>query len=157
MENELILKAFVYGIGYGLSMFWWIGLLISIFELIYETALEKKWRRNNLKFLSNEDIELINYKLNTYYAENDIGKIIVNAYKNQNDLKTFRKENKKKFFNKLKFWKKKKNIKRIPPGYITFSEQFTKSEFFKGENVEKEFNAFIKSLGLTKKDIKKMK
>ena len=53
--------------------------------------------------------------------------------------------------------KKKRNIKRIPPGYITFSEQFTSSDFFKGENVEKEFDAFIKSLGMTKKDIKKMK
>lgn len=108
MENELLLETFAYGMGYGLAMFWVFGLLISLFDLVYETTLEKMWRRNKLKFLSVEDIELINYKLNTYYAENDIGKIIVNAYKNQNDLKTFRKENRKKFWNKFKFWKKEK-------------------------------------------------
>lgn len=80
-------------------------LLSSLAECLMESAMEKQWRRKSLKFLSNEDIQLINYKLDTYYAENDIGKIIVNAYKKDAELKAFRKQKRKEFFDKLKFWK----------------------------------------------------
>ena len=80
-------------------------ILMSLAEAIYETALEKRWRRNKLKFLSNEDIELINYYLDGYYSTTPIGEVITKAYKKDTELKAFRKQKRKEFFDKLKFWK----------------------------------------------------
>lgn len=115
MENELLLETFAYGVGHGISYFFIMSILISIFDLIYETALEKRWRKNSfIKYLDEDDIRLINYYLSDTYLtsihcqETAIGRIILNAYQDKEDLKKFRKQRRKEFFNKLKFWKKEK-------------------------------------------------
>ena len=109
MENELLLETFSYGIGYGISYFFTMGILISIFDLIYENKKKKNWRRKSfIKHLDNEDIEMINYILSSSYAKSincqkeEIGNIIVNAYEKDIKLKKIRKEQ----WDKLKFWKK---------------------------------------------------
>ena len=80
-------------------------VLSSLAECLMESAMEKQWRRKSLKFLSNEDIELINYYLDGYYSTTPIGEVITKAYKKDTELKAFRKQKRKEFFDKLKFWK----------------------------------------------------
>lgn len=80
-------------------------LAVSLAECLAESAAEKQWRRKALKFLSNEDIELIRYYFDTYYSESNIGKVIVNAYKKEEDLKKFRKQRWERFKNFFRFKK----------------------------------------------------
>lgn len=82
-------------------------LFASLAECLMEWAMEKQWRRKSfIKYLNCEDIELINYHLsNTYLTsihcqETAIGKIIVNAYNKDIELKKLRKEKWKKIWNK---------------------------------------------------------
>lgn len=89
--------------------------IVNLAEYLWELAMEKQWRRKSfIKYLDNEDIELINYHLsNTYLTsihcqETAIGKIIVNAYNKDIELKKLKKQRRKEFFDKLKFWKKGK-------------------------------------------------
>lgn len=111
MENELLLETFAYGIGYGISMFWGISLLVSIFDLIYETALEKQWKRKSLiGKLSSREYSLLEEKINE--CKKDFNN------KNRDELgsllccfvwaKELEIKQRKKFFDKLKFWKKEK-------------------------------------------------
>lgn len=111
MENELLLETFAYGIGYGISMLWGIGLLVSIFDLIYETALEKQWKRKSLiGKLSSREYSLLEEKINE--CKKDFNN------KNRDGLgsllccfvwaKELEIKQRKKFFDKLKFWKKEK-------------------------------------------------
>ena len=80
-------------------------LIFSLTECLLQTALDKKWRRKSfIKHLDNEDIELINYHLSNNCQETAIGKIIVNAYNKDIELKKLRKEQ----WKKLLFWKKGK-------------------------------------------------
>lgn len=80
-------------------------VLASLAECLMESAMESRWRRKSLKFLSNEDIELISNYLDTIYSENTIGKIVVNAYKREEDLKKFRKQRWQKVKDFFKFKK----------------------------------------------------
>ena len=90
---------------FGFLIYMIMFMLMSLAEAIYETTLEKRWRRKALKFLSNEDIELISNYLDTIYSENAIGKIVVNAYKKEEDLKKFRKQRWQKVKDFFKFKK----------------------------------------------------
>ncbi len=97
---------------FGFLIYLIMFMLMSLAEAIYETALEKRWRRNSfIKYLDEDDIALINYHLSDTYLtsihcqETIIGRIIVNAYQDKEDLKKFRKQKRKEFFDKLKFWK----------------------------------------------------
>ncbi len=85
-------------------------LIFTLAEYLLQTAFEKQWRRKSfIKYLDNEDIEMINYYLSDTYLtsincqETVIGRVILNAYNKDIELKKIRKEQ----WNKLKFWKKK--------------------------------------------------
>ena len=88
-------------------------LMVSLAEYLFEWAMEKQWRRKSfIKHLDNKDIEIINYYLSDTYLtsincqETVIGRVILNAYNKDIELKKLRKQRRKKFFDKLKFWKK---------------------------------------------------
>lgn len=90
----------------GVAMFVGTYLFVSLTDAIYETALEKGWRRHKLKFLSNEDIELINEYLTAgIYNDYQIGKIVINAYQKEKDLKKFKKQRWQKVKDFFKFKK----------------------------------------------------
>ncbi len=84
-------------------------LMASLAECLSEWAMGKRWRRKSfIKYLDNEDIEIIDSLLSNSYAKSincqkeEIGNIIVNAYEKDIKLKKIRKEKWKKFL----FWKK---------------------------------------------------
>lgn len=80
-------------------------VLASLAETLMEAAAEKRWRRKALKFLSDEDIQLINYYLDGYYPTTPIGEVILNAYKRDMKLKAFRKQRWQKVKDFFKFKK----------------------------------------------------
>lgn len=47
--------------------------------------------------------------------------------------------------------------KELPAGFITFAGQFIASEFFKGKNIDKEFEEFMEASGISKEDIENMR
>ena len=115
MENELLLETFAYSIGhgiaYGISLYFILGILFSILDLIYETALEKQWKRKSLiGKLSSREYSLLEAKINE--CKKDFNN------KNRDELgsllccfvwaKELEIKQRKKFFDKLKFWKKEK-------------------------------------------------
>ena len=51
----------------------------------------KKWRKENLKFLSDDDITLLNDYLEEDRCYSDIGEIVSNAYRKDKELKRIRK------------------------------------------------------------------
>lgn len=110
MENQLLLETFTYGIGYGISHIFIMAILISIFDLIYEIALEKRYKRNSfIGKLSSREYSLLQAKINE--CEKDLNN------KNINELgtllfcfvyaKKLKIKRSKKFWNKFKFWKRK--------------------------------------------------
>lgn len=114
MENELLLETFAYGVGHGIFHFLIMGIFISIFDLIYETALEKKYRRNSLiGKLSSREYSLLQAKINECEKDlnneniNELGTLLF-CFVNAKKLEIKRS---KKFWDKLKFWKRKDNEK----------------------------------------------
>lgn len=77
-------------------------LLSSLAECLMEWAMEKQWRRKNLKFISNDDIEVLNDYLEKDLSCFEIGGIVKTAYKKEEALRRIRKG----WWKKL--WKKDK-------------------------------------------------
>lgn len=110
MENELLLETFAYGVGHSISYFLIMGILISIFDLIYETALEKNYKRKSfIGKLSSREYSLLQAKINECEKDlnneniNELGTLLF-CFVNAKKLEIKRR---KKFWNKLKFWKRK--------------------------------------------------
>lgn len=94
---------------FGFLIYMIMFMLMSLAEAIYETALEKRWRRNSfIKYLDNEDIELIDRYIQSHFNDRCIGEVIINAYQKKTKLKALRKQKRKEIFNKLCFWRKGK-------------------------------------------------
>lgn len=72
--------------------------MISIY--LIESAMEKQWRRKELKFLSNEDIKILNNYLKEDAPIFDIGIIIKNAHIKEKELRKIKKEWWKKLWKK---------------------------------------------------------
>lgn len=84
-------------------------LIFSLLSLIYETANEKWYRRNRLKFIETDDISTLIYYLKQNYPAETIGKFIINAYEKDKEIKRIiiesrqkRKEGWKKLWKRLK-------------------------------------------------------
>lgn len=114
MENEILLETFAYGVGYGISYLLVIGILISIFNLIYEIAMEKNYKRNSfIGKLSSREYNLLQAKINECEKDlnnkniNELGTLLF-CFVNAKKIEIKRR---KKFFDKLKFWKRKDNEK----------------------------------------------
>ena len=114
MENELLLETFDYGIGHGIFYFLIMGILISTFDLIYEIALEKRYKRKSLiGKLSLREYSLLEAKINECEKDlnneniNELGTLLF-CFVNAKKIKIKRS---KKFWNKFKFWKRKDNEK----------------------------------------------
>ena len=77
-------------------------LIISLVDCLMEWAMDNRWRRKNLKFLSNDDIIVLNDYLEKDLSCFEIGEIVKTAYKKEETLKRIRKG----WWKKL--WKKDK-------------------------------------------------
>lgn len=80
-----------------------LGFFIAgIAEALSEWAMDNRWRRKNLKFLSNDDIAVLNDYLEKDISCFEIGEIVKTAYKKEESLRRIRKG----WWKKL--WKKDK-------------------------------------------------
>lgn len=109
MENELLLETFAYGVGHSTSYLLIMSILISTFNLIYEIALEKRYKRNSLiGKLSSREYSLLQAKINECEKDlnneniNELGTLLF-CFVNAKKIKIKRS---KKFWNKFKFWKR---------------------------------------------------
>ena len=81
-------------------------LIMSTWNLIDGLAYEKQYKRNKLKFLTHDDVLILDELLNARYPneniEKDIARIMINAKKKYEKLEIIREERWKKLWKKDK-------------------------------------------------------